>query len=125
MLIIDVKNDYFKGSKSELHNSSEALGNIEKALAAFRKEKLPVIHVQHINTSEGAAFFLPDTNGTLIHEKLTPAENEYHVVKNFPSSFLATNLSDILKENNINVLVICGMMQNPSRNTRSHWPSTT
>ena len=110
LLIIDVQNDYFEGGKSELYNSKVALQNIEKVLMIFRQKNLPVIHVQHINNREGATFFLPNTDGVLIHKNITPLESEYIVTKHAPNSFFETNLLDIMKENNINDLVICGMM---------------
>lgn len=110
LLIIDVQNDYFGGGKSELHNSMGALQNIEKVLMMFRQRNLPVIHVQHINNREGATFFMPNTDGVMIHKNLTPLESEYLVIKHTPNSFFETNLLDILKNNNINDLVICGMM---------------
>ena len=110
ILIIDVQNDYFPGGKSELHNALGALESTEKALKLFRQKKLPVIHVQHINTYQGATFFIPDTEGTLIHSSLTPLENEYVVTKHAPNSFLRTNLADILSEKAITELVVCGMM---------------
>lgn len=110
LLIIDVQNDYFPGGKSELHNSLEALDNIEKVLAQFRQKQLPVIHVQHINAYEGASFFLPNTEGACIHIRLKPLENESLIIKQAPNSFLGTNLEAILKENEITDLIICGMM---------------
>ncbi len=110
LLIIDVQNDYFEGGKSELYNSLNALNKIEKVLSDFRKEDLPVVHVQHINTREGATFFLPKTDGVLIHKNLTPIDGEHLLIKHAPNSFLGTNLLDILKDNNIGELVICGMM---------------
>lgn len=110
LLIIDVQNDYFPGGKSELSNPLGALENIERALAVFREKQLPVIHVQHINLREGAAFFLPETKGSRIHSRLTPKENEYLVIKHAPNSFLKTSLADIININGITDLVICGMM---------------
>jgi len=110
LLIIDVQNDYFPGGKSELHNALKTLDNIEKILAWFRQKQLPVIHVQHINTYEGAAFFLPETEGTCIHNRLTPIKGENLITKHAPNSFLGTNLEAILRENDITNLVICGMM---------------
>ncbi len=110
MLIIDVQNDYFKGGKSELYNPIGAMQNIEKALMIFRQKNLPVIHVQHINNHEGATFFLPDTDGVLIHKSLTPLQGEHLVIKHTPNSFFETNLLDIFKKKNINDIVICGMM---------------
>ena len=110
LLIIDVQNDYFTGGKSELVNPLWALSNIIEVLRIFREDKLPIIHIQHINTREGATFFLPNTEGVLIHKDLTPEDGEYLVVKHAPNSFLGTNLLDILKENAITEVVICGMM---------------
>lgn len=110
LLIIDVQNDYFAGGKSELYNPLDALINIGKLLQYFRNNELPVIHVQHINIREGATFFIPNTDGTLIHKDLTPQENEYLVVKHTPNSFFETELYDIIKSNSIDEIVICGMM---------------
>ena len=110
LLIIDVQNDYFEGGKSELCNPTSALQNIEKALKRFRERNFPVIHVQHINIREGASFFLPNTHGVLIHQNIAPLDHDFLVIKHAPNSFFETNLSTILKENDINSLVICGMM---------------
>jgi nicotinamidase-related amidase len=110
LLIIDVQNDYFESGKSALHNSLAALDNIERVLVRFRGKKLPVIHVQHINTRPGATFFLPDTEGVLIHKRLTPREEEYVVVKHAPNSFFETELDDILIEEGVTELIVCGMM---------------
>lgn len=110
LIIIDVQNDYFEGGKSELHKPQRALTNIEKILAYYRQQKLPVIHIQHINTREGASFFLPNSNGVNIHQSLAPLECEYLVVKHAPNSFLGTNLANILAENGIQQVVVCGMM---------------
>ena len=110
LLIVDVQNDYFEGGKSELDKPQEALANIEKALKLFREKKLSIIHIQHINNRAGATFFLPDTFGAAIHEKVTPLDNESLIVKHLPNSFLNTNLASILKEKAITELIICGMM---------------
>lgn len=109
LLIIDVQNDYFEGGRMALHQPQKALSNIEKVLAAFRERGLPVIHVQHISSHNGT-FFLPDTEGARIHKNLTPLEDEVLIVKHDPNSFLRTNLADILRENEITGVVICGMM---------------
>lgn len=110
LLLIDIQNDYFEGGKYPLHNPGAALANAEKALAQFRAAGLPVIHVQHINTRPGATFFLPDTDGAKIHEKLTPQKDEFVVTKHAPNSFYQTNLAEILIHNNLTSLALCGMM---------------
>ena len=110
LLIIDVQNDYFPGGRFELHQPLKALANVERALRMFREKKLPVIHVQHISTREGAAFFLPGTEGAEIHKNLAPAAGEHLVVKGAPNAFFRTNLAEILNESGVTDLVVCGMM---------------
>ena len=110
LLIVDVQNDYFEGGKSELYKPQEALANIVEVLKLFRDRKLPVIHVQHINISDDASFFLPNTDGVLIHKSLTPLDNETLIIKHAPNSFLNTNLVSVLRKNKITELIICGMM---------------
>jgi len=110
LLIIDVQNDYFEGGRSALFNPMNALANVEKVLSVFREKQLKIIFVQHINVREGATFFLPNTEGALIHKNIQPLNNEYIVVKHYPNSFYKTNLAEILEKEEINELVICGMM---------------
>lgn len=110
LLLIDIQNDYFEGGLSELVDPLQAADNAKKILTIFRENKLPIIHVQHINTREGATFFLPNTDGVKIHAAVQPLENEYVITKHTPNSFFETRLSSILNENNINSLVVCGMM---------------
>ena len=110
LLIVDVQNDYFAGGKAELYNPLGALANIKKVLKLFRDQNLPVIHVQHVNSSQGASFFVPDTEGVLLHKDLAPLEGEALIVKHAPSGFLHTNLQQVLEERSISELCICGMM---------------
>ncbi|TCS93593.1 cysteine hydrolase family protein [Hazenella coriacea] len=110
LLIIDIQNDYFPGGKAELHHPLKALENAQVALKIFRKQRLPVIHVQHLSLQEEAGFFLPNTDGVKIHPEVQPLANEYLVQKHFPNSFLQSNLLDLLQKEQIQNLVVCGMM---------------
>lgn len=110
LLIIDIQNDYFPGGKAELVNPELALEQTANILRQFREKQLPVIHVQHINVREGASFFLPDSDGAKIHERLSPQRGEHLVVKNFPNSFYKTDLARLVREHHISELVVCGMM---------------
>ncbi|MDR2541911.1 MAG: cysteine hydrolase [Treponema sp.] len=111
LIIIDIQNDYFDGGRFTLHNSLGALNNTESILRQFRDRGLPVIHVQHINP-RGAGFFEPGTWGVEIHERVKPLENEALIVKHQISSFAGTELEKILKDKDINRLIICGMQSN-------------
>lgn len=110
LLIIDIQNDYFKGGKFELINPQIASSNAKKLLENFREKNLPIFHIQHISTRNNATFFLPNTNGVLIHEDVKPLENEIVITKNFPNSFSKTTLLEELQKQNIKELLICGMM---------------
>ena len=110
LIIIDIQNDYFQGGNCELVNPVEASLKAKELLEYFRKNKMPVFHVQHINLRKGATYFLPNTKGAQIHENVKPLENEIIIEKNFPNSFLKTNLENELEKQNIKELVSCGMM---------------
>jgi len=110
LILIDIQNDYFTGGKMALVGMDKAANNAKKLLDKFRKEKLPIFHVQHISKRAGAAFFLPDTEGVKIHESVAPLPNEMIVQKNFPNSFRDTSLLHQLNDANIEEIVICGAM---------------
>lgn len=110
LLIIDVQNDYFPGGKMTLEKSVQAAENTRRILEYFRNNHLPVIHIQHISTNDGAAFFLPGTDGAKINHLVLPEKDEKVIVKHFPNSFRETDLLDYLQSKNIKNLVITGMM---------------
>ena len=110
LIIIDIQNDYFEGGACELVNPMEASLKAKEVLEYFRKNNMPVFHIQHTNIKDGATFFLANTKGVQIHENVKPLENEKIIEKNFPNSFLQTNLESELEKLNIKELVICGMM---------------
>jgi nicotinamidase-related amidase len=110
LLIIDIQNDYFPGGKMELNKSIEAGINAKELLDHFRDKKMCVVHIKHIAIKPTATFFIRNTAGAEIHNFVKPLETEKLVVKNYPNSFRETDLDSYLKENNINRLVIIGMM---------------
>lgn len=110
LLIVDIQNDYFPQGKMELEGSLAAASNAARVLEAFRDSALPVIHVQHLSINPGATFFLPGTEGSEIHETVSPAPGEAIVRKHFPNSFRDTDLHARLVEMGVKRLVICGMM---------------
>lgn len=110
LLLVDLQNDYFPGGEMELVDIDHAAYNAEILLIEFRKEKLPIIHVQHLSINPGALFFLPDSFGVEINQAVTPLEDEPVVIKHFPNSFRDTNLLELLQQQNIDRLTICGAM---------------
>jgi nicotinamidase-related amidase len=67
LIIIDIQNDYFPGGTMELASADDTAAKAANVLSYFRKEEMPVIHVQHI-TSRRSYFLLPNTEGAEIHK---------------------------------------------------------
>ncbi len=112
LVIVDIQNDYFPDGKMPLVGPLEASQQAARLLDYFRRARWPVIHVQHIAIRPGATFFLPDTPGADFHANVRPLPEESIIQKNFPNSFHETPLLDILREKQVNRLVICGMQTN-------------
>jgi nicotinamidase-related amidase len=99
LLLIDIQNFYFPGGRLPLVNPEDASLNAKKLLNHFREKNLLVIHVRH-NTQPGGE----------IHKNVKPLETEKVISKNHANGFKDTDLLAYLRENNIEKLVICGMM---------------
>lgn len=110
LLIVDMQNDYFPGGAMPLVNIENAMERAKKILERFRADNLPVIHIQHISARSGASFFLPDTSGAEICSALQPLPGETVVIKHYPNSFRETGLADLLAQQHIKHLVVCGAM---------------
>jgi nicotinamidase-related amidase len=110
LVLVDLQNDYFAGGNMELAGIEEAAANARILLNEFRKAKLPVVHIRHISVQPGATFFLPETDGAKINPTVSPGRNEAIVSKYFPNSFRDTSLLEILKNEKVDNLIICGAM---------------
>jgi len=110
LLLIDIQNDYFPGGRMGLEGSEEAVRAAARLLEFFRREGLPVIHVQHLAARPGATFFIPGTSGAEIHRSVAPADGETVVQKHFPNAFRETGLQALLRRAGVRRLVVAGMM---------------
>jgi len=110
LLVIDIQNDYFRGSPMELVGAEKAAEKAAEVIKKFRERKLPVIFIQHIAARPEAGFFLPDTEGAEINKRVQPIEGEKIIVKHFPNSFIETGLKEYLDTMGITDLTIVGMM---------------
>lgn len=113
LLIIDPQNDYFPGGKYPLWNTEKTLNNIRKVIKKANDKNISIIYIQHIaDHAKGLApFFNEGTEGVKIHSLLMKSTPIYEIViKKFADSFEKTNLEETLKNQNIDELVICGMM---------------
>ncbi|MBI5586300.1 MAG: cysteine hydrolase [Deltaproteobacteria bacterium] len=110
LVLIDLQNDYFPGGKMELAGSLEAVARAGKRLEAFRRQGLPVIHIQHLALRPGASFFLPGTAGAEIHPRVQPLAGETVIQKNYPNGFRQTGLLEGLQALGVRQLALAGMM---------------
>ena len=112
LVIVDIQNDYFPEGKMPLVGPVEASQQAALLLEHFRRVHWPVIHIQHLAVRPGATFFLPGTPGADFHPNVQPLPDETIVQKNVPNSFRDTPLLDVLREKQVNRLIICGMQTN-------------
>src|SRR3989338_6847119 len=110
LLLLEFQNDYFPNGRIPLEKSLEASNRAQTVLNAFREKKLPIIHIQHISTHPDATYFLPCTKGAEFYPALQPHQGEMIIKKHYPNSFKDTGLLNHLIKNQINHLIICGMM---------------
>lgn len=99
LLLIDIQDFYFPGGKNELVNPEKAAQKAAGLLDYFRNKKETIIHIKHKSDSQAD-----------IHKTVTPLTSEKVIAKEFINSYRNTDLLDYLKKNNIDELVICGMM---------------
>lgn len=110
LILVDIQNEYFPGGKVELVGIKEAANNASTLLALFRENKMPTVHVQHISASENAPVFTPNSTGIELYEGIKPEAGERVIQKHFPNSFRETSLSQVLNEEGVQQVVICGAM---------------
>jgi nicotinamidase-related amidase len=110
LLLIDIQNDYFPGGALELAGMNQAAAGAQEVLAAFRKDRRPIFHVQHLALGPGATFFVPGTAGVEIHDSVRPLPGEALVRKHYPNSFRETGLLEVLQGAGVDEVIICGAM---------------
>jgi len=110
LILIDIQNDYFPGGAMELAGMSHAAVKARELLAAWRQERRPIFHVQHLALGPGATFFRPDTVGVEIHESVRPLPGEGLVRKHYPNAFRDTGLLEALTNAGVEEVIIAGAM---------------
>jgi nicotinamidase-related amidase len=110
LLIIDIQQDYFPGGRMELVGINEACSKAKELLFLFREKQWLTFHIQHKAIRRGATFFLPNTDGIEIHDKVRPLPEDVVIVKQYPNAFRETRLLDELKKSGVAEVVVCGAM---------------
>ena len=94
----------------ELEGPIEAAQKANELLQCFRDHAMPTVHIQHVSLSPDATFFISGDRGTDIHDITPHYEGEPIVQKHYPNAFRETDLLEMLKEWNIERVIITGMM---------------
>lgn len=111
LVIIDIQKDYFPGGQVPLANPNAAAEAAAKVLGAARARGIPVVHVHHSMPRErGVPFLIEGTDGQQVHDLVKPLDGEVVVTKQFPNAFRETNLLEILRNLEVDTLILCGMM---------------
>jgi len=106
LIVIDVQEVVDDPDQGELNNPG-AEENIVKLLGRWRRERLPIFHVQYISPREKSPFH-KDAPGTGIKESVKPLPGEPLIVKHFESAFMKTDLEERLKKENLHTLIFVG-----------------
>ncbi|MGP4054449.1 cysteine hydrolase family protein [Mycobacterium sp. 4D054] len=107
LVLIDCQNTYTYGVM-ELEGVQAALDEAAALLERARTAGIPVIHIQH-DAGPGSPYDVTAEIGAIV-ERVAPREGEPVVVKNYPNSFVQTDLDERLKAVDASNLVLGGFM---------------
>jgi nicotinamidase-related amidase len=107
LVMIDCQNTYTRGVM-ELEGVAAALDEAAALLDRARSAGIPIIHIQH-SDGPGSLYDIDAESGAIV-DRVAPREGEPVVVKNYPNSFVQTDLDERLKAANASNLVLAGFM---------------
>ena len=107
LVLIDCQNTYTRGVM-ELEGVQAALDQAEHLLDRARTAGIPIIHIQH-DAGPGSPYDIRDEIGAIV-DRVAPRGDEPVVVKNYPNSFVGTDLDEQLKGLKAQNLVLAGFM---------------
>lgn len=103
LMIIDLQKAYYnEATKSSFDTASLYINEV---LPWFRKKNYPIIWVQHIDEEDGST---PGSVGFDFIDSLTPLDGEHRIHKTYGNSFNKTDCIDILKNAEIDTVLITG-----------------
>ena len=112
LIVIDVQ-DAIDDPRWGPRNNPDAETKIAALIAAWRAERLPVVHVRH-DSIEPNSPYAPGASGHRFKSCATPLEGETVIGKNANSAFVGTPLEDMLETLGVTTLVICGVLTSNS-----------
>ncbi len=107
LVLIDCQNTYTQGVM-ELEGVQAALDETALLLERARTAGIPVIHIQH-DDGPGSLYDIAGESGA-IAAQVAPRGGEPVIVKNYPNSFVETDLEAELKTVGASNLILAGFM---------------
>ena len=107
LVLIDCQNTYTRGVM-ELDGVQPALDEAAALLDRARTAGVPVIHIQH-DDGVGSLYDIEGESGAIV-DRVAPRDGEPVVIKNFPNSFVQTDLDAQLRALDATNLVLAGFM---------------
>ncbi|GAA4808616.1 cysteine hydrolase family protein [Actinomycetospora chlora] len=107
LVMIDLQNTYTRGVMA-LEGVEPAIDEAAALLDRARSAGIPIVHVQH-DAGEGTPYDVRDEIGAIV-DRVAPREGEHRIVKNFPNSFVGTDLESHLRGKDATNLVLAGFM---------------
>ena len=107
LILIDCQNTYTHGVM-ELDGVQAALDEAAILLDRARSAGIPIIHIQH-SDGPGSLYDIDGESGAIV-TRVAPREREVVVVKQYPNSFVQTDLDQKLKALGAQNLVLAGFM---------------
>ncbi len=107
LILIDIQ-EGFKDPSWGIRSNPPFEENVEKILKHWRKNKKPVIHVQHLS-KEPTSPLRPELLGSKFMNFATPIESEPIFQKSVHSAFIGTALYEHLISNDIRSLAFIGL----------------
>lgn len=107
LILIDCQNTYTRGVM-ELEGVQAALDETATLLDRARTAGIPIIHIQH-SDGPGSLYDIEGESGAIVAQ-VAPREGEPVVVKQYPNSFVGTDLDERLKALDATNLVLAGFM---------------
>ena len=105
LLVIDLQKEFFNLSQTCSDSLKSAIEYINEAIPLFRKKRLPIIVIQHMNEKEG---LVPGNPGFDVHESVKLEQQDLRIVKTYGNAFTKTGLSEKLRELEVDTILITG-----------------
>ncbi len=104
LLVIDIQNAYLPLMAEK--DVRIGMSRINGAIRLFRAHGFPIIRVYHSDLKYGPE---PGSEGFAFPETVQIEPDDPKIVKNFPNAFKKTELDNMLREQGINTVFLCGL----------------